>query len=348
MIPLVQTIVAWLLIISFLPRIKSANSVTTNTWLFLLLFSLSTTLQVDSVYNTVNNLLGVNHIGWLISYITGIIALYAIYKALCAIINPSEPRPNKWFYRATVFVSISLVALFPAITDEPIGTNAADSGDLWELLFRVIPYSYAAVISFTLSGMFYQCQQRASTLYLRVRWMLLAVSVFLGAMYFAVRLPYFVAVFIHPALAQTSFADTLSQFLDFLALTRVSWIFFFIPNKVYQAVCAPVVFIDKLLALRQLETLRAEVNSLVSRTELLNVEFSWKERWRNLDFLMYRAIISILDAKRKLNALNDELPQDDKRMLLERILNAICDERDFDSLTAAYRAAGKQFQKAIS
>lgn len=346
MIPLVQTIVAWFLIISFLPRIKRANSVTTNTWLFLILFSLSTTLQVDSVYNIVNNLLGVNHIAWPIGYISGIIALYAIYKALCIIINPSEPRPNKWFYWATVFATMSLVALFPAITVQP--TNAANADSLWALLFLVIPYSYATVISFTLSGMFYQCQQKAGALHLRVRWMLLAVSVFLGAMFFAIRLPYFVAVFIYPGLAQTPFADTLSQLLDFLALARASWVFFFIPNKVYQTVCIPVVFISKLATLKQLETLRTEANSLLARTELLDVQYSWQEQIRNLDFLIYRAIISILDAKRTLNTLNGDWPHDDKRVLLEQILNTVSDERDFDSLIAAYRTASKQFQKTIS
>ena len=347
MIPLVQTIVAWFLIISFLPRIKRANSVTTNTWLFLILFSLSTTLQVDSVYNIVNNLLGINHIAWPIGYISGIIALYAIYKALCIIINPFEPRPNKWFYRATVFVTISLVALFPAITVQPTGTNAANPDNLWVLLFLVIPYSYATVISFTLSGMFYQCQQKAGALHLRVRWMLLAVSVFLGAMFFAIRLPYFVAVFIHPGLVQTPFAHTLSQLLDFLALTRVSWVFFFIPNKVYQIICIPVVFISKLATLKHLETLRTEANTLLARTELLDMQYSWQEQIRNLDFLIYRAIISILDAKRTLNILNGDLPHDDKRVRLEQILNTVCDERDFDSLIVAYRAASKQFQKTI-
>jgi hypothetical protein len=344
--PLLQTLAAWLFIIWFLPRIRSANTVTTNTWLFVGLFSLATALQIEAVYDGVDSLVGISHFSWLASYVTGLAAFYSIYKALCVMLNPARPEASLWFYRGLVLVIGTLLILFPAITAEP---DFVAPGNLATLLFFVVPYTYAAVISYTLCWMLYRCQNSESPLHLKVRWQLLSVVVFLGAGFFALRVPHLVLLHLHPDFAHSQTSQAVNLLLNYLTITRIGWVLFFIPDRVYQAGCRPLMAIRKLLAWRELDALRIEANTLLARHEVLEVSYSWPAQLRNLDLLLYRTLISILDIKRMLtDTLREECVdgnRSEQAMRLHQVLGTIDDGADFDTLVCAYERAGRQYRR---
>ncbi len=341
-----QTIVAWLFILWGLPKLKDVNSVTTNTWLFLVLFSLAITLQIQTVDEVVTHWIA-NHVGWLLTYAIGLIALYCIYKAMYLVLKLNKPLLSKQVYAGLVFVLVSMLLLFPIITIQPPGTFLKDATDnIWVLLFLFIPHLYASAICWILYRMFSQCYQAANDLPMKIRWVALAVSLFFAAVYFGAHLPYFVALFLHPALKYSPAAKTFHQILAPLSAVRIAWVLFFVPNKVYEVICAPLIFLDKLITLRQLERLRIEANTMLSRTELLTLKYSWWEHLRNLDFLIYRAIISILDAKKLLNDPDEPFTCSQIRSL-KQTLNTVQDDATFDLLVIAYRKASAQYHKQV-
>lgn len=342
----VQTVIAWLFILWGLPKLKDVNSITANTWLFLVLFSLAITLQVEAVDTAVNIWIA-NHVGWFLTYAIGLIALYCIYRAIYLVLKLDKPLLSKQVYAGLVLVLVSMLLLFPAITIQPPGTFLKDATDnIWILLFLFIPHFYASAICWILYRMFCQCYQAANDLPMRIRWGALAVSLFFAAVYFGAHIPYFVALFLYPALKYSPMAKTFHQLLAPLSVVRISWVLFFVPNKVYKVICAPFIFWDKLITLKHLERLRVEANTLLSRTELLTLKYSWWESLKNLDFLIYRAIISILDVKKRLNDPDEPFtyPQ---ILFLKQTLNMVQDDASFDLLVLAYRKASTQYHKQI-
>lgn len=356
MIPLVQSIIACILIALFLPKVKNINQVTTNTWAFLILFSCATALQEGSIYDAFNQLFGINHLSWLVAYVLGITAMYFIYKALIIVSNPLMPNFNKKFYNSLLVVILFLVLIFPFIANSPKGADETNPYNLWNLLFRVVPYLYATRICWELSKILYQYQNTCIIWHVRLRWLLLFVSVFLGTTYYAIRTPYFVLVFLYPNVALSTLGIALQKVLDFLTLSRIGWAFFFLPTKFYQCVSQPLVFIDKLLALRQLNALQAELNSAlpyIPPAERLTLNYSPYQKIRNLDFLLYKKLISILDTKKALYTL---VKQDgaldsttrNNTMLLYEVLSAISDDRDFDALILSYRQVFGQYRQRLA
>jgi hypothetical protein len=347
MVPILQTGVAWLLVVLFLPKIRRMNRATVNTGLFVVLFSTSITLQIASIYELVSIISGVNHLGWLISYLSGVIALYTVYKALVITQNPVNPQLNQWVYYDLVFVCVVLLLLFPIISNQPVGANEADPDNLAVLLFRLVPYLYAIAISVTLGKTLYQYQSEANSFPMRLRWLLLSGSVFLGASYFILRTPYFVVVFLHPDIANTIYAQTLHRILGILTVVRVSWLFFFVPRRAYEIACKPLLFIDKLIAFRHLVALQALVAKHFPQVIKLDAQPTWAQYLHSLDYLRYRAAISILDSKRRLKemAQTTGFPEDEQgsqTQLLEA-LEGIQDDDDFESIVARYSQIGKHY-----
>jgi hypothetical protein len=194
-----------------------------------------------------------------------------------------------------------------------------------------------------LSNMFFKYRNNSPLVHLKVRWVLLAIFNLFGALYFIIRLPYTIAVYAQPELATRSIGVGLMALLSVLSFARVSMVFFFIPSIVYRVLCAPFLFIDKVRALRQLEALLARIAALTPHREAAaEVNLSWLERQRNLDFLLYRSVISILDSKRRLNRVFIE---DDAAPKLVQTLNMIHDDQDVGELIAAYRSAAQNFRR---
>jgi len=349
MVSVVQTVIAGTLIIWFLPKLRHANAATTNTWVFLILFSIATALQVEFIYDATNRFFGVNHIGWLITYIIGAIALYCAYKALHIALDPVVPKADPRLYYFLIFIILILILFFPAITKLPSDIDDIVPTNWPTLLFVVIPYLYGITMTLALSRTLYNCQGTAKVWHLRLRWIILSVSTFFAALYYIVRTPYLILVFLRPDIAHTPAAETLHVLLDSLLLTRASWLFFFVPTRTYEIVCQPLVLVDKLLTLRQLEMLKDELDRLMPQPKRLDIHYSLLEKLRNLDFLLYRTLISLLDAKKALKARLSEGtftgPEIETRfLLLHDKLSAIQDDRDFDSLLVAYKEIAKEFR----
>lgn len=351
MLPIIQTGIACLLIIWFLPKLKTTNGATANMWGFLLLFSIATALQVDFIYARINELLRINHVAWLLGYALGAVALYLAYRGLRLVLDPDKPKFDDRLYYFLLFILLSLIVLFPAMVDYPADVKEIAPDSLWSLLFIVIPYTYGAVLTFVLARILYQCQNANKALHVRLRWILLSVSVFLGTVYYVIRAPYFIVVFWQPNFLDTPLARLLQIALNFLLLTRVSWVFFFVPTKVYEVVCRPLVLLDKLVTLRQLEALQAELDHLMPQPKRLSVNYSPVEKIQNLDFLLYRTLISLLDGKKFLRTLFTETNSteliDRRLLLLYERLGAVEDDRDFDTLITAYRQIARGYRSQL-
>ena len=237
--------------------------------------------------------------------------------------------------------------LFLAILKEPKGINAVDPYNWPTLLFRLVTYFFAIIICTVLTKTHYRYQRRETVPYIRVRLMVLFGSLLLGTLYFALRAPFFVAVFLNPEITNTSFVQILLRLLDVLSLARLSWFFFFVPNSVYKKIYDIFVFIDKLLTLQQLEALQAQIFHLVPFvTPKLNINYSWWQRLHSLDLLNYRALVCILDGKESLKDYVATTPSvSAKQRQLYLVLGTIADDRNYDALVRSYRQISRKYRK---
>lgn len=343
----VQTCVAWFLVAWFLPKVKNTTKVTTQTWLFMILFSVATALQAKPIYEATNNWLRVNHMGWLISYLAGNIAFYAMYRAL-AIIQPAAPRQQRFFHYATIGLVICLSLIFPPIAREPVGANEVAPYNIWLLLFRIISYSYSLAVTFALTKMLYALSQQYGELHERVRWLLLAGSTGIATVYFTVRISFLTMTFFFPGVLPVLLVSGIPKILDALGIMRISWLFFFIPVGVYKFACRPLVFLNKLWTLPHLETLQQELAGLFPQLVRLDVTYYQQHYLRHLDFLQHYALVMILDGKRKLADEKVLTGDEARRQTVAAALAPVQDDGDFKSLVTAYRKIGKKHRSQFT
>lgn len=344
---IVQIALVWLCIAWFIPKLRHLNRATTYVWLFVILFSTSITLQAQSLYEVLSDLTGLNHIGWFISYVTGTTALFVCYKALTLGNEFGNKRVVKGLLYLTIFTNVASSFLYLAILKEPKGVNTLDPYSWPTLLFRLVTYIYTIIICTALTKIHYQYQRHEVVPYIRMRLMILFWSLLLGTSYFVLRTPYFVAVFLNPEITRTSFVQMLLQLLDVLALARLSWVFFFVPNSVYRKVYEIFVFLDKLLTLQRLEALQAQIFTLVPfATPKLNISYSWWQRLNNLDLLNYRALVGILDGKKSLqDYVSTTSTVSAQQRQLHLALATVVDDRQYHDLVQDYRKVSRKYRK---
>lgn len=138
-------------------------------------------------------------------------------------------------------------------------------------------------------------------------------------------------------------------------------------NLIIGRIVAPftfmVSFVDRILALRDLMVLQNIVVKHCPLVTPLDTPFTWFGRITNVDFLLYRAIITILDGKKTLATYLDALAGsvthtataqsqaptdvDDAQMLYDH-LAAVRDGSDFEALITAYRQVGRLYRKGTA
>lgn len=347
----------------FLRKTQAINSVTKNTWLFFFLFTVSVTLQVQPIYEYLNAVTGIRHIGWLISYASGSIAPYTLYRALEEMApQPLSRTTGKRLYKLLVGVNIIFLLIFPQISQEPLGANEAGPYNIWIVCFRLTAWLYVAICYYLVAEKLYHCQQENAPLSVRMRWILLAAVSFMGASYFALRTPYLLARYMNPAITKTAVGHFIQNILDILAHARLGWIFFFIPTKVYEWLLKPFELIGKLWILLELTVLKRQLFDLLTAVEnhnpllpngvttllppshLVSPTPTASLRRFNLDLTLYRTLITIIDAQKMLDDLShwltpNEAPHEwlTQVQQLQQAIEEIPQAADFDTLLKIYR-----------
>lgn len=348
---ILEAVLAWAAVVWAIRRIRRANRVTAGTWSFIFLFAIAITAEIDVVANGINHFLGVNHFSWLVSYVSGAIGMYVIVQTLHMTLNV----PYKSFLLAygLVFTLVSFLALFPFVTQEPPVAEELMPYSLPLLLFRVIGYLYVGFACWIIFKTFNTLQRHDKVLHTRLRWLLLCLVASMGISFFVIRIAYFTYVFIHPDMANSDMIKSLTMITRLLAICCVGWLVFFVPSHILQVLTRPILHIDKLMALHDLNVIQKEIEAFSLSVVPPDTDRSWRERQKNLDFHLYRGIIAILDGKKTLRNLVErgtESANEKANMKVERLyraLTSVNDDSDFHELITSYRSVGRQLRKEV-
>jgi hypothetical protein len=255
--------------------------------------------------------------------------------------NGAEDK--RWLFHFTVITNILLFGLFWGIVREPMGVNELSPYNFSTLFFRLVGYFYTIVICFVLLRTVYWYQKNEQLMHFRIRWLVMFGTVIFAFLWFAVRIPYLISVYLYPSFPDTLIGQIISQFLDIISLARLGWIFFFVPASGYRQLLRPFIFFDKLITLRQLEKLNRCIQNHVQFKVRLQLDNSLLERFRSTDFLIYRTVILIHDGKEKLSRIVEASEPEAYLYRLHAALDSSGDESDYDHVVNTFRQVSKQF-----
>jgi hypothetical protein len=325
---------------------QKTNKTAANIWGFTASFAIAATMQIDFVFVAVTRFFGITNLAWLVSYMAGAFSLYMMVHVMHERMK-LQSRAFSARY-ALIGTWLLLLIIFPAVAKGTDVVGRQYPVTLPEFAFMQVLYAYTTFMCFYVFNAFYRLQHEDVAMPVRLRWILIASSTFLGGVFFGSRsVIYNPIAFVFPSLAENS--AILIAFNSVLrvvfVLSVVSWSLFFLPKGIMQKIARFIIFIDKLLMLRDLNELQDRIVSVYPSTTIATtteVSHSWWLRVQNLDFYLYRSIIAILDSKKKLQANMDEQAQK-----LFEALNSVHDEAEFQALLTAYRTIGKQYRKKV-
>lgn len=270
------------------------GSITFYYWSFAFFFAVGLTFMIWPVYLAFNRLVGLPNLGWLLSYISFLIAVYMSSKACYLLLKQPPPR---LLLGALVIITAVLTALYattivflPEKVDHTIPEQPA------EMLFMIIIYLYVAVFCLFPFKTFVQLFVNEKVLPAKIRWYVGAGSSLVATAVMVAKTVLTIVAFNAP---QASILLGLQQLIG-IGIVVVGFLMpmGFFPNSYYQAIARPFEFVGKLIALFELRALQRRLNNICP--PIIEDVVAWSQMAKDLDFHLYRVLIGILDAKQTL------------------------------------------------
>ncbi len=361
----IGAVLSWGTFLWIIYRARTTSETTLQTWGFVAFFGGAVTVQIEPVYTAISRIFGVNNLAWLMSYCLGAVATYLTISALHGGLKiKEEPVIIRRILHVTL---LALLLIFPAIARMPNKPDHTNPTTVAEILFMLALYVYGGCACLSISRTFFKLQRQDSVLHCRLRWLVIVATAFSGSMFFIGRVPYVIIVFLHPDLALHPAVAGIQQLSRAAFFSCLGWVFFFLPTPVFQKLARPIEAADKLLALRELTAVQERVAALCPPVAPVILNQSWRERLQNLDFHLFRAVITILDGKKVLadHFANEagavalsQIPgiarrstqltwNDDQARRLHQTLSAVPDNASYRDLVAAYRRVGRLYRKGV-
>lgn len=343
------------------------DAVVARSWVFVFLFALSMTFQINAVYLSFDRAVGVPNLAWLINYV---LFAGAIYFAAAACLAAEKAPVPRWLPLLTAATLLTLLFIFPtAIATLPEEADHTTPQAGLELIFMLTLYGYAAIVGIIPLRTFFRFYRLETTLAARLRTGAFLLGVALAVLFFAASMLTVALHFWRPAFSFQSQTTFLVRAL--MGSAGLMWAMGFLPQRAFVTLARPFEFVQKLLALWALRRVQAQLDRLcpsVGRDPLTPWSF-----WRHLDFHLYRSVIGILDGKRMLAAYLESAPDGSgaglashqngaaggqtavagwdtatrrKATALHRAIARVDDTQAYPELVQQYKEIGKQWRAA--
>lgn len=331
------------------------NNVIIRTWLFCIFIFATAIVAQDESYVVMSRITGINNISWLLVYLFTSLAIYMISGGLDIILYE---KTSKWSH---IFIGVELVLLFTlfftGISSSPLAIYHESAADLHELLFMEVAYAYITVMCVYAVYQFSQLIESGREFTTRVRWSVSAVSPIFASLFFAGRLIYVPLVYIYPSLEH----EAIHAFIgNTFVVASVTWPIFYLPNRLFELLGKPILFLNDLMTFYDLNYLQREMDKICPR--IVQDQETWLKKLAQLDMHIYRSIIGILDGKQVLGSYINQQPEPElilignNRLLNGRYtpqtqhpiytaLNQADDTADYPQLIEQYRAIAKAYRR---
>jgi hypothetical protein len=320
------------------------NQRVVNAWLFALCFALFDTFQIDAIYVAFDNLVGLNNLSWLLSYIFLSLTIYYV-SILC------HPQVAHWapiLLFSTIGLIITTFSLGPGVSPE--NTYNVIPRSTPEMLYMVLCYFYATVM--LAAGpirAFFQAWRKEKIVPIRLRTLVALLSASMAFAFFASKSVVVLFSFAIPVFRPLAPTGNQLASLPTLGLV-IFWPLCYAPHWFYTALGRPLAYLQSILALRELHYLLSRLDDLLPLPSHLP-QPHWQDLLRNPDFYVYRKVIEILDKKRSLEIVleesrfrNDVNAPLEKATHFHRILQGISQSEDFEHLLSSCIAVSKQIR----
>jgi hypothetical protein len=316
------------------------------------------TFMIEDAYLAFDRWVGVPNLAWLITYLVFPLAIYLLTAGCLLVLEQPRPRlmtPSLW----VTMVLLCVVYAWGIVTlpEKPEHTVPET---LAEFIFMQTVYVYIAVFCIIPLLTFTRLYRREQMLPAKLRW-LVACGTAVVSLWVAL---------MKVTLTALIYWDVTTLALPILypligigiGLAGVLWPLAFLPNEFYLKATRPIEFLDKVRTLQELKKLQRALNRLCP-----SVIGDSPSLWRsldNLDFHLYRTLISILDAKKMLSGYaqatnglavsplavpglrrQHSVVWDERDLaharLLHNTLQAVDDEADYPDLLRAYRRVSR-------
>ncbi|NKQ35713.1 MAG: hypothetical protein HF973_08875 [Chloroflexi bacterium] len=346
-------------------RQRYAESITIYFWFFALCVAIGMTFMIEDAHLAFDQLVGVANLAWLVGYVAFSLAIYLITSGCLLILK--QPRPRLMAYSLWVTLAILVVVFVFGISSLPEKPDHTIPETFAELVFMQTVYLYVAALCMIPIATFARLYRHERVLPAKLRWLVALGTTVLAAITGLLKV-------ILTALAyQDNATPALSILYPMISVTIITasllWPMSFLPNGVYLALARPIEYLDKVKALRELKILQNRLNRLCPPV-IGDSPSLWRSR-DNLDFHLYRALISILDAKKTLSgyvqttdglavlpATAPDIPRQqalawnqadlEQARSLHWTLQTVNDHSDYPELVQAYRHISHDLQRQMS
>lgn len=314
--------------IFYVSRIKIKDRSRLYFAIFLGLFSFVNIIWHPVVYARLGTLLGVREAGWLFIPVFGLTGMWAAIQAFNLILFGRE---RHWQTAIHVIGVVIMIGLFGYITTNyPHITRNSLAMPLPVLSFYVVRNLHAMFITSLICLILYRLSSESNSLAAQVRWLTMLFGGFSGITYFISKLSRSIVLYFDTSADVSAFSFVMSV-TQFACLAFVA---FFFPLRWFEVVSAPVTYIQKNMQVRRLAQLYKFLSSVSSANVLGYEEPSVKlfAPSEELDFVLYRYIIGILDKMQDVEDSGDKhkLPQHVQQLYEIR-------DQDFDVLVRRLR-----------
>ena len=360
---LAWVIVAYKFKAAWQERQRHTESITIYFWLFAVCVAIGMTFMVENAYLAFDQLVGVTNLAWLVGYAAFSLAIYLITSGCLLVLK--QPRPRLMVYSLWATLAILVILFLFGIVSQPEKPDHTIPETFVELVFMQTVYLYVAVLCAIPIATFARLYRRERVLPAKLRWLVALGTTILAATTGLLKV-------VLTALAYRDNATpALSILYPMISVTIITasvlWPMSFLPNSVYLAMARPLEYLDKVMALRELKLLQERLNRLCPPV-IGDSPGLWHSR-DNLDFHLYRTLISILDAKKTLSGYAQTtgglavLPaasgfvqqksvtwsQTDLEQArsLHEMLQTVNDHSDYPELVQAYRHIGRNLPQDL-
>lgn len=325
-------------------------------WGFTVCVAIGMTFMIEDVYLAFDRVVGVTNLAWLVTYAAFALAIFSITSGCFLVLE--APRPRLIPYSLLLTLAI-LVIVYPiGIATLPEKPDHTIPVTLTEFIFMETLYLYVAALCVIPIATFTRLYRQEAVLPARLRWIVALGTTISSAMVAGLKAILTFLVFWDPETPVLAVAYPMINVV--LISASILWPMAFLPNSFYLLLARPIEFLDKVRALRELQALQKKLNRLCP--PVIGHTPDLREALDNLDFHLYRAVISILDAKKVLGGIaraNDdlsvapapdtvlpELPDWDQQdtqlaQSLHQTLQTVNDHVAFPDLVYAYRQVGR-------
>jgi hypothetical protein len=317
-------------------------------WLFFLFSSIALTLHIGSIGLSLDELIGVTNLSWLLNYLAATLSFYFLSASFY---TESGVGQNRRMLPVTAVIAGSLVLVYiVGIIHLPENTEHT-SHTAWELLFKELIYVYGGGVSAIVLRLTRQMIDSRDTISVHLRLYTAQVAAFLSILFYVIKFVTTVIGFLAPSSSMVGLFLGLAQLLQIGSI--LVWPFFFASNETFLKLARPLLAARKLVAIRDLKKLDSQLSRLFPSDTPDLARRRQVENLGNLDIQLYRLVISILDKKKSLvDQIRGRTPPDSVQWSdqeareateLHRALETVPNDQDFDNLVTTLReiAMGK-------